>query len=153
MVIEWYTCRWVIEEVFRLLKKEGFDIERSEMESGWAIRKLCILLLDTILKILQMHMAYHMPEGYHPDIGLCFDNQQQECLGAMNKIAEGKTTALQNPFKPTELRWATWVIARNGGWKGYQSQQPPGMTTIWRGLQKFYNIYEGWNLLKDVGTR
>jgi hypothetical protein len=100
-----------------------------------------------------MHMAYHMPEGCHPDIGLCFDRQQQECLQAMNKMAEGKTTALQNPFKPTELRWATWVIARNGGWKGYQSQQPPGMTTIWRGLQKFYNIYEGWNLLKDVGTR
>jgi hypothetical protein len=153
MIIEWYTCRWVIEEVFRLLKKEGFDIERSEMESGWAIRKLCILLLDTILKILQMHMAYHMLEGDPPDIGLCFDNQQQECLGAMNKIAEGRTQALQNPFKPSELRWATWIIARNGGWKGYQSQQPPGMTTIWRGIQKFYNIYEGWNLLKDVGTR
>ena len=35
MIIEWYTCRWVIEEVFRLLKKEGFDIEQSEIESGW----------------------------------------------------------------------------------------------------------------------
>jgi len=136
MMIEWYSCRWIIEEVFRLLKKEGFDIEGSEIESGWAIRKLCVLLLDTVLKILQMHMAYHLPEGYHPDIGICFDTSQQQCLEAMNKVAEGKTTALQNPFKPAELRWATWIIARNGGWKGYQSQQPPGMTTIWRGLQK-----------------
>jgi len=153
MVIGWYTCRWIIEEVFRLLKKEGFDIERSEIESGWAIRKLCIMLLDTVLKILQMHIAYHMPEGDNPEIDICFDDSQQQCLAVMNKKAEGKTKGLQNPFHPKELKWATWIIARNGGWKGYQSQQPPGMTTLWRGLQRFYDIFDGWNLFKDVGTR
>lgn len=153
MVLGWYTSRWIIEEVFRLLKKEGFNLEQSEIESGWAIRKLCIMLLDTILKILQMYISYHLPEDYSPETGICFDPDQQECLKVMNKKAEGKTMALQNPFAPAELRWATWIIARNGGWKGYQSQQPPGMTTIWRGLQRFYDIFDGWNLFKDVGTR
>ncbi|HCN82678.1 MAG TPA: IS4 family transposase [Sphingobacteriaceae bacterium] len=153
LIIEWYTCRWVIEEVFRLLKKEGFDIEGSELESGWAIRKLCVMLLDTVLKVLQMHMAYHMPEGENPDISVCFDTEELQCLRIMNKKAEGKTMALRNPYKATELRWATWVIARNGGWKGYKTQRPPGMTTIWKGIQRFYDVYEGWNLLKDVGTR
>ncbi|MFD2323574.1 IS4 family transposase [Mucilaginibacter galii] len=152
LIIEWYGCRWVIEEVFRSLKKGGFNIEQSEIESGWAIRKLCIMLLDTVLKIMQMQIAYHMPEGCDPGITICFDHEQQECLAVMNKKAEGKTQALRNPFNPRELRWATWVIARNGGWKGYRSQQPPGMTTIWRGLQRFYDVLDGWNLFKDIGT-
>jgi hypothetical protein len=153
MIIEWYTCRWVIEEVFRLLKKEGFNIEQSEIESGWAIRKLCVWLLDTVLRVLQLHMAYHLPEGEHPPADSCFTDAEQQCLALMNTKAEGQTAALQNPFPPSELRWAAWIMARQGGWKGYQSQRPPGMTTIWRGLQRFYEIFEGWTLAKDVGTR
>jgi hypothetical protein len=38
LCIEWYTCRWIIEEVFRNLKKEGFNIEASELSQGKAIR-------------------------------------------------------------------------------------------------------------------
>jgi hypothetical protein len=34
--------------------------------------------------------------------------------------------------------------SRIGGWKGYASQRPPGMTTLKFGLTKFYNIYEEW---------
>jgi len=38
-VVFWYTVRWYIEQVFRLLKHQGFGIEESELESGWALRK------------------------------------------------------------------------------------------------------------------
>ncbi len=151
-VIGWYSSRWIIEEVFRLLKKEGFDLEGTELESPWAIRKLAIMLLDTVLKILQMHISYQLPEE-GPALGIAFDTQQQECLKAVNKKAEGKTTALQNPYKPTSLKWAAWIIARTGGWKGYKSQRKPGMTTLWKGIQRFNEIYEGWCLNIDVGTR
>lgn len=153
MIIEWYTSRWIIEEVFRLLKKEGFNLEASELESGWAIRKLCVMLLDTIMKVLQMHIAYHSPEGENPGVHICFNDEQQECLKGINQKLQGKTKALQNPYSPTDLKWATWIISRSGGWKGYQSQRPPGMTTIWKGLQHFNDIYEGWSLFKDMGTR
>ena len=33
-VIEWYSWRWGIEEVFRLLMKDGFDIEDSLLSGG-----------------------------------------------------------------------------------------------------------------------
>jgi len=153
MIIQWYTWRWIIEEMFRMLKKEGFDIEGSELENGWAIRKLCVMLLDTILKLLQMHIEYNTPEEGGPEIQVCFDEQQKECLSLINQKLQGKTSKLKNPYAPDKLKWAVWIIARSGGWKGYTSQRPPGMTTLFNGLQRFNNIMDGWNLLKDMGTR
>ncbi len=49
-----YTCRWIIEEVFRILKKEAFDIEASELSQGKAIRKLSLMMLETIIKLFVM---------------------------------------------------------------------------------------------------
>lgn len=154
LVIEWYTWRWFIEELFRMLKKEGFNIEGSELETGWSIRKLTVMLMDTIIKLMQMHIAYNEPEQANvPDSALLFSAEEQECLLVLNKKVEGKTTALKNPFTPGKLNHSVWIISRIGGWKGYASQRKPGMTTMFNGLKKFYDIYEGWMLVKDVGTR
>lgn len=154
LVIEWYTWRWFIEELFRMLKKEGFNIEGSELETGWSIRKLTVMLLDTIMKLMQMHIAYNEPEEANvPDSDLLFSQKEQHCIDALNRVNQGTTAALKNPFKPGKLNHAVWVISRIGGWKGYASQQKPGMTTMFKGLNKFYDIFEGWSLQKDVGTR
>jgi hypothetical protein len=40
-----------------------------------------------------------------------------------------------------------------GGWKGYDSQRKMGATTILNGLKRFYEIYNGWVIAKDVCTR
>jgi Transposase DNA-binding len=154
LVIEWYSWRWFIEELFRMLKKEGFNIEGSELETGWSIRKLTVMLMDTIIKLMQMQIAYNEPEEANvPDSALLFSEQQQQCLTVLNTKMEGKTKALKNPFTPGKLNHAVWIISRIGGWKGYESQRNPGMTTMFNGLKKFYDIYEGWMLIKDVGTR
>jgi transposase len=57
-VIEWYKQRWHIEQIHRLLKTEGFRIESSQLEQGWAIRKLTLLAMMATLRILQMMQAY-----------------------------------------------------------------------------------------------
>jgi hypothetical protein len=152
-VIEWYTWRWQIEEVFKTLKKERYDIEGSELECGWAIRKLAIIMMDVIVKLMQMRIAYSYPEGECPSTNTVFSKAEQQCLKEVTKKMEGKTTKLQNPYPPNHLKWAVWTIARLGGWKGYKSQRPPGLTTLQEGLDKFYSIFNGWILQKDVGTR
>ncbi len=152
LIVEWYSCRWLIEQVFRLLKKKGFDIESSELEQGWAIRKLCVFTLSSILKIIQMKLAYDEPEQQQP-IKEVFTEEEQECLTILNKKLEGKTDKQKNPYDPKQLKWATWIIGRLGGWKGYASQRTVGLVTIRNGLEKFYLIYDGWMLALDVGTR
>lgn len=150
-MIEWYQARWFIEQVFRLLKNKGFRIEESELGTGWALRKLTILLLQNILRVMQMLIAY---EGTteEEDAGMVFNEDEKCCLEKLNTKYQGKTEKLKNPFKKNSLRWATWIIARLGGWSGYKSQRPPGPITIKVGLDKFNQIFTGWMMAKDVGT-
>ena len=152
-VIEWYTWRWQIEELFRTLKKEGYNIEASELENGWAIRKLAIMMMDVIIKLMQMRIVYNRPEEEGQEAASVFSEQEQHCLEETGRRLEGKTKQLQNPYQPKSLKWAVWVIARLGGWKGYKSQRPPGLTTLQEGLNRFYAIFNGWSIQKDVGTR
>lgn len=151
LCIEWYTCRWIIEEVFRILKKGGFNIEASELTRGRAIRKLCLMMLETIVKLFIMQIAYATEEKNNPRS--CFSEQEMECLEHQIVQLEGKTEKLKNPYISDDLKRYIWAIARLGGWKGYQSQRKPGITTFWIGLQKFSTIMQGWILFRDVSTR
>ena len=151
LCIEWYTCRWIIEEVFRILKKEGFNIEASELSQGKAIRKLCLMMLETIIKLFIMQIAYSSEEETEPKS--CFSEDEIECLEFQIQQLEGKTEKLKNPYKSSDLKRYIWAISRLGGWKGYLSERKPGVTTFWIGLQKFSAIMQGWILFRDVSRR
>ena len=151
-IIEWYSARWYIEQLFRLLKKQGFGIEETEIESGWAIRKLVIMQATALLKILQMNIAYNHPEGGQP-IEELFDQEQIQVLHLMNKKLQGNTEKQQNLNDPKTAKWAAWVVGRLGGWKGYDSQGPPGVIVLKRGLDRLNYIIEGLHLAKDVYTQ
>lgn len=151
-MVEWYQMRWFIEQVFRLLKNKGYRIENSELETGWALRKLTILLLQNVLKVMQMLIAYN-GTSEEEAAGLVFNESEIECLIKLNIRCQGKTSKLKNPYQTNSLKWATWIIARLGGWSGYQSQRPPGPITLKNGLDKFCHVFIGWEIAKDVGTR
>lgn len=123
LCIEWYTCRWIIEEVFRILKKGGFNIEASELSQGKSIRKLCLMMLETIIKLFIMQIAYNTQEEIDPRT--CFSEEELTCLESQIKPLEGKTEKLKNPYKPSDLKRYIWAIARIGGWKGYHNQRKP----------------------------
>ena len=151
-IVFWYTVRWYIEQVFRLLKRQGFGIEQSELETGWALRRLVIMQLSALLKILQMNIAYSQPESGQP-IEEVFNTEEIEALQKLDKKLQGKTPKLRNNNNPQTTRWAAWIIARLGGWKGYDSQGPPGVIVLKRGLERLEFIIEVIRLEKDVGTR
>ena len=151
-MVKWYQKRWFIEQVFRLLKNKGYKIENSEIEIGWALRKLTILVLQNVLKVMQMLIAYKGTTEKE-DSGLTFNESEKECLTKLNERYQGKTDKLKNPYQPNSLKWATWIIARLGGWSGYKSQRPPGPINLKNGLDKFHNIFIGWMMAKDMGTQ
>ena len=108
--------------------------------------------MTALLKIVQMNLAYSEPEGGQL-IEEVFDAEQIQVLQLMNDKLQGRTTKLQTHNDPKRVKWAAWVIGRIGGWKGYNSQGPPGVIILKRGLDRLSYIMEGTKLIKDVGTR
>lgn len=152
MCIEWYSWRWTIEEVFKILKKEGYNIEASELERGTSIRKLTLLILEVIIKLFLMRLAYSEPEVELPAES-CFSKEEQQFLDHQIEQLEGKTQKQKNPYTQKDLKRYVWAIARLGGWKGYESRKHPGITTLWTGLKYFKAAFQGWILHRNVSTR
>jgi hypothetical protein len=142
-VIHWYRWRWWIEQLFATLKRDGLDIESTQLASAAAIQRLTILALGVALRTLQLLEGRDKPDL---PVTLAFPPAQQACLQQLAPTLEGKTQKQRNPYPKKSLPWATWLIARLGGWSGYQSQRPPGIVTLVQGLRKFESIFLGWQL-------
>ncbi len=147
-IIQWYRARWNIEQMHRLLKTEGLEIEKTQLEKADSIKKLLVLALSATLRVLQLHLAYSKEVEENIEIG--FDKPEQQFLQVLNTKLQGTTEKLKNPFKQNELRWATWIIARLGDWKGYKTQRPPGVITLQKGLVKFYHMFDGWAMAQEI---
>jgi hypothetical protein len=150
--IQWYSWRWKIEEVFKILKKEGYNIEASELEYASSVRKMCLMIMEVIIKLFLMRLAYAEPETII-SADNCFSKDEQEFLEHQIIKLEGKTDKQKNPFKNKDLKRYVWVIARLGGWKGYESKRHPGITTLWIGLKYFKAAMGGWEIRRNVSTR
>lgn len=150
--IEWYSWRWTIEEVFKILKKEGYNIEASELEYASSVRKMCLMIMEVIIKLFLMRLAYAEPE-IALSADSCFTEDEQAFLELQIKHLEGKTEKQRNPYKTKDLKRYVWVIAKLGGWKGYESKRHPGITTLWTGLKYFKASFQGWEISRNVSTR
>jgi len=137
-----YSARWTIEEAHRLLKTKGFNIEATELESGKSIRKLLILGMEASIKVMQLKAAREGESLVKTDE--VFNKEEILFLEVLNNKLQGSTEKLKNPHVKEKLAWASWVIARLGGWKGYKSQRPPGTITFKRGLDSYYQQHEGF---------
>jgi hypothetical protein len=142
-IIQWYCWRWRIEQLFATLKLAGLDIESTQLESPDAIKKLTVLALSVAVRTLQMVKGRETP---NISASLAFSDMQLQCLSDIEPTLQGNTVKQKNPHPRQSLSWATWIIARLGGWSGYRSQRPPGMPTIVHGLQRFEAIFLGWIL-------
>ncbi len=147
-IINWYRCRWLIEQLFRTMKKQGLDIESTQVEQEASLTKLSIITLCAALKIMQLVQS--RDGDTQQKVEEVFSEEEKDVLVGVLKKTEGKTEKQKNPFSSDSLAWAAWIIARLGGWKGYKSEAPPGPITMARGLEKFKSICHGWYLFKDV---
>ena len=105
------------------------------------------MVLDAAAKVLQLVYARNRHDAQ--PIEDAFDQQQQKVLVKLNQHLEGRTEKQKNPFPQNQLSWAAWIMARLGGWKGYQSQKPPGPMTMKKGLDKFNTMFQAYELFNS----
>ena len=146
-IVYYYTLRWIIEQLFRTIKKKGFNIEATQLETFDAILRQTTMVIKAACRVLQL--TYARNRFNCQSIEEVFDQQEQQVLQQVNERLQGETEKQKNAFPQDRLSWATWIIARLGGWKGYQSQKPPGPITIKNGLEKFAIYMEAFALFNS----
>lgn len=147
-VVLWYRRRWLIEQLFRTLKTQGLDIESSQVETADALRRLIMLALIAATHILQL-LGVRDGLLFRP-LSDAFTEPQIKVLAAVLPTLEGKTAARRNPHPAGALAWATWIIARLGGWDGYPKSAPPGPITLANGYARFSILCEGAALAQNL---
>ena len=145
--MDWYRQRWTIEQLFRILKKQGLDLESSQLEQAQSLMKLAVLAVQVAVTSLQLVSSREgLTEQAVSDV---FNPKEILLLTMLLRQYEGRTQNQKNPYSNHQLAWAAWIIARIGGWKGYRSESPPGPITMLRGLREFAIIYKGWSLQNE----
>lgn len=103
-------------------------------------------------QVYEMKVAHgHSEESSQFRDGLCsvsgsvvFGEEEIEFAETVSQSRyEGRTQLQMNPHPKGSLARMSWIIARMGGWKGYQSMGKPGSKTMKRDLDKFNTMYQG----------
>ena len=146
-VVELYRRRWAIEQLFRTLKTQGFDIEGLLIGEEAPLRRLVMATLIAAVTVQQLVHARDGLQGPAPlrPITDAFEPEDAPLLEAFCKALEGKTERQKNPHPKGSLAYAAWVCARLGGWTGYYGK--PGPLVMLNGWTDFQAAKRGVSLL------
>ena len=146
-IVNWYKKRWTIEQLFRILKSQGLQIEDSRIETADRLLKLTAIAAKAAVITLQLVQAR---DGQNAEpASIAFTENEIQLLGALAGKYQGRTKLQSNPHPERSLAWAAWIIARLGGWDGYPRTKP-GPITIHRGLKYFLGLADAWSHVKHV---
>lgn len=99
--------------------------------------------------IMSLKLAYDRKDESNP-AAILFTDQQIILLKILLPTLQGKTLKQMNPYKPLSFAWASWIIARLGGWSGYASQVKAGYITFRDGYRDFRSKFEAYQAIRDV---
>jgi Transposase Tn5 dimerisation domain/Transposase DDE domain len=125
-VVDWYECRWLIEDYHQCLKT-GCRIEASQLDQAHDLQRLLGFATPIALRLLQL---------------------RQTARGAPDQLAAAtiepivlQILARRFQHTATEITLAQfWLdVAHLGGYLGRKRDGPPGWRTLWK----------GWRLLSD----
>jgi hypothetical protein len=138
--VHWYACRWPIETYHKVLKS-GCKIESRQIEAAESLERY--LAVDSVVawRVLGLTMQSRETPDMPGDTFL--EEHEWQALACYFQ----KTST--PPAKPPTLQQATLWIAKLGGFIGRKGDGYPGVTVIWRGLQRLNDITEAWYIFNS----
>ena len=143
-IVEYYTLRWRVEDIFRVLKT-GCRIEKLRMQQAEALHKAITLHMVTAWRIMLLTL-----------LGRLSSDMEAEVIFTEAELFVMRTYARKYRLvEHTDLASAILMVALMGGYMNRKSDPPPGHTIMWRGyaslqmraiayeeLETFYDLVE-----------
>ena len=138
-IVGWYQLRWVIEQMHRVLKSQGLQLEDSQIATADRLEKLAAVAVKAACIDIQLTQER---DGKHQLPGsTVFTESEMDTVEALVPTLEGSTERQKNPHPVRSLARASWVVARLGGWNCYY--KPPGPIIYRRGMEQFKACHRG----------
>lgn len=138
--IDWYAKRWGIETWHKVLKS-GCQVEDCMLEEAERLARY--LTLFSIIGVRLMYIAYLARE--QPDLPArkVFSELEIEALHLR------MTKEIPKLEKPTTLKQTVRLIGKLGGHLGRKCDGEPGVTVLWRGWMRLYEVVTAVLLIKQ----
>jgi hypothetical protein len=134
-VVEYYLCRWEVELYFKVLKS-GCQVERLYLSTPERLRTCLALYLIIAWRVLYVaRLGFACPEL---PCTVLFETVEWQAVVVM-------ATRQPPPDTPPTLGELVRTIAGFGSFVGRTGDGPPGITSLWIGLQRamdFAQAYE-----------
>jgi hypothetical protein len=135
--IRWYTCRWLIE-IYHKILKSGCRVEERQFDTAENIKRY--LALNNVVAWRVLYLTMVGRETPHiPCTAILEVNEWQALYCFIHRTSKP-------PDDPPTLRQATRWIAQLGGFLGRKGDGDPGVTVLWRGLQRLHDIVDTWTI-------
>lgn len=144
-IIEWYKCRWFIEELFRILKS-GYKADKVKFDNGHALMNWCSLRLMMAIRLF--HLLKQRDNNIEDSALPFFSQEEIKILEYVEKRYLSAKSEIDRPGKRS-LSWSVLMLALLGGYKAYPSAKPPGQETVWRGMDKLESAIIGFIAASD----
>jgi len=137
-IVQWYSARWMIEILFKVLKT-GCAAEERQLETAERLQRCLAIDVVVAWRILYLTMVGRDT----PDLPctVVFEDYEWKALW----VFVFKDPDAAPEITPT-LREMTRILGRLGGHLGRKSDGEPGVITMWRGLQRLPDIAEMWQV-------
>jgi hypothetical protein len=130
LIVDYYRCRWTIEELNKALKT-GCVVQARQLESREAILNMLALSLPIAVELLALRSLARA----HPS------RPASELFSPSELAALRHLSHRPLPSKPT-VQDALWCVAGVGG--HIKNNGPAGWQVLQRGMQKFVVFAAGW---------
>lgn len=145
-IVGCYRLRWRIEQSFRMLKRDGMQLEDSQTTDPHRLFNLAALALGAAVRVIQLVDARDGSARHARDVASAAEIAAAVVLGP---TLEGATERQKNHHPVGNLAWLAWIVARLGGWNCYY--KPPGPKTMRQGWDRFAAIAQGFALASTTG--
>jgi hypothetical protein len=142
--VQWYSCRWVIE-IYHKVLKSGCKIEERQFETAARLERY--LAIDSVVAWRVLGLT--MQSRATPEMSCEAFLEPDEWRALTCYVNQ----TLSPPPQPPTLQQAAVWIAQLGGFLNRKGDGNPGVTVMWRGFQRLYDIVAMWRIFNHANDR